>query len=120
MTQPHEQPLCPEDVLRLLVRTYSPDIHPLVADAATLIRQMQAAMVEADRRARGTKAFEPPQTRAVIIVEPLAPFQPKPKPDPLVEALDEAWDRVGRPAQAAHLREALARRGGAITWKDGE
>ena len=35
-----------------------------------------------------------------------------PKPvDPLVEALDEAWDAVGRPAQADRLRAALAKRG---------
>ena len=33
------------------------------------------------------------------------------KPDPLVEALNEAWDEVGRPAQANRLRAALAARG---------
>lgn len=114
--------LDPAEVLRDLDDWVAIGPSRIAQAAATLIRQMQAAMVEADRRARGTKAFEPPQTRAAIIVEPLTPFLPK--PDKLVEAMREALPASMPDHHVAaivrNLNDYCAKHGGTITWKDGE
>ncbi len=82
--------------------------------AARLIRQMQEAMVEADRRAKDVDPFHLSKPVALRIAEPLAPFLPK--PDPLVEALDEAFpisfsDTPMNPEDVDVFRAELARRG---------
>lgn len=88
--------------------------------AATLIRQMQAAMVEADRRAKQIPTVHCAYNSVSDAVEPLAPYLPK--VDPLVEAIKDMMASPGALSDAAmahHLRAALSCRGGTITWKDG-
>ncbi len=67
---------------------------PKAYRAARLIRQMQAAMAEADRRGKAYMGHF--REHAQCIVEPLQPHLPQPAPDPVVEAVRLAMNQIER------------------------
>lgn len=107
--------LDPAEVLRRLNGCIGSDKPGHIThDAAALIRQMQAAMVEADR----LLAFVVPAASCYSEVadarRSLAPYLPN--VDPLVEVLGEFGFHDGA---VEAFRATIAKRGGTITWKDG-
>lgn len=103
------------EVLRM-ADAFVPDQGSSLWDCATLIRQMQAAMVEAEARSQVVGYSR-------HISEPLQPFLPK--PDPLVEkirsaaASNVAMTDAQVAAFADWVRPIAHPDGGTITWKDG-